>query len=293
MITFIDMGQSMFIFMLGFVGYIAFSSRLARRGTGAAWKYAAWRVGALYMFALIEEGALRILSGANVSWRGVLLTGTFANLAIGAFAAYLATYLIRHADKRLLIALALMLAHTALFALPLFNRYSSADDALRLPQFPWNAWNNAAVAILGTCFSQWMNMNPEDPRVGLRKRMLPAVAVCFAVCYCLDWLQPADAHDITTSLALMSVGSAGFMVAVCYAFGEIGFRVPVLTKFGRNLLPMFILVFIFGDRYARTLPREFLIEYPHVTLIAVGLAPLFLLGAIAGYLDRKNIVIRL
>jgi len=187
----------------------------------------------------------------------------------------------------------LMVIHTVLFALPLFNHYSPADDALRLPQFPWNAWNNAAVAILGTCFSQWMRMSPEDFRVGLRRRLLPAVAVCFVACYCIDWLQPADAHDVTTSLALMSVGSAGFMIAVCYALGEIGFRVPILTKFGKNLLPMFVLVFLFGDQYAGALPRDFLVAYPYFTVVLVGLLPLLVLGAIADFLDRRNIVVRL
>jgi hypothetical protein len=55
---------------------------------------------------------------------------------------------------------------------------------------------------------------------------------------------------------------------------------------------MFVLGFIFVDLYVGLFSKDFLVAYPLLTLILVGLTPLVMLSAVAYWLDKKGIVFR-
>ncbi|MBN2311116.1 MAG: hypothetical protein JXR94_19220 [Candidatus Hydrogenedentes bacterium] len=293
LLTLIDAGQQVFMFLIGFTGYIAFTSRLRKRGGRSAFFYAFRRVAALYLLAAVSDGLIPFLTDGHCDWHSLIYRATFANLAIGSFAAYVAIALFRDANSRLRLAALIALVHAVLFALPLFNHYTSDDSVLGLPLFPFISVNHATLAIVGTCFAQWIRDGRDDLDAVFRSRILPAVLLSLIGCYCVDWLQPAEHHDVNLSLVFLSVAFAGLLLSCFYCFGRIGYRIPVLTEYGRNLLLMFILTFFVGDMYARLFSKPFLLAYPVVAMILVGVLPLAVLAGIALFLDKKNIVFRL
>lgn len=287
-ITLIDIGQQIFMFVVGYVGYIAFTSRLEKKGAKAAWKHAMIRVGVLYLLAFIDDGLIDLATGGSISWKNVLYNGTLANIAIGSFAAYLGTYLIKKADKRILLSIGTMIFHSVMYALPFFEHYHQQEGIL----FPFNAINHASIAIAATCFSQWFKLDPEDPKIGFKTRILPAATLSYVACYMVDWLQAAEHHDVTTSLALMSIGTSGFMIAIFYGFEQLDFKIPLLSEFGKNLLLMFILTLVVGE-FVGIFSKESMITNPLITMLLIGVLPVVLLAALAVLLDRKNIIIKI
>jgi hypothetical protein len=296
MITIIDIGQQIFMFVMGFVAYIAFSSRLEKKGAKEAWKHGLIRVAILYIIAFLDDGLIGgdLLEG-GIGWiSNVLYNGTLANLAIGSLAAMVGVYFIKDADKRILLGIGIMVFHAIFYEIPVFDTYFSTGGGI---DFPFNALNHAAIAIIATCFSQWLKMDPDDITFGFKKRILPASSLAFIGCYCVDFLQQAEHHDVTTSLALMAIGTAGFMVAIFYGFEKLNFKVPALSEMGRNLLLLFILSFLFGDQLAllmlNTLGRDFLAANPLISLGLLGILPIAIEAGIAVLLAKKNIIIKI
>jgi hypothetical protein len=293
-ITIIDIGQQIFMFALGFVSYIAFTSRREKYGVGAAWKHGVIRVAILYALAFLDDGLIGgLIFNGEIPWDQVLYTGTLANLAIGSLFGYIATYIIpKSADKRMILSLAMLIVHATLYFVPGFDHYGPVDGPLI---FPWNAFNHGAIAIAGTCFSQWYKKDPNDPAVGFKKRILPAASLLIIAFYCFDWIQPAEHHDATTSLALLAIAASGFLIAVFYGFEKLNFKVPVLSEMGRNMLLLFIIAFIF-DIYVGFLAdnaRDFLITFPVLTMLLVGVLPIVIEAGIAILLAKKNIIVKI
>lgn len=287
LITIIDIGQQIFMFVMGFVGYISFSSRLKKYGPKKAWKHGMRRILLLYLLAFIDDGLLEMVVSGAPDWKCVLYGGILANLAIGSFAGYLAIYLIHDADKRILLSIGIMIFHSIMYALPYFEHYHTQSGVL----FPFISINHAAIAIAGTCFSQWFKLDPENPQVGFKKRILPAALLSYVAFYCIDWLQYAEHHDVTTSLALAAIGTSGFMIAIFYGFEQLGFKIPLLSEFGKNLLLMFILS-LFISIYVQAFSKDFLVAFPILALLLIGILPILPLAGIALFLDRKNIIIK-
>jgi len=292
LITIIDIGQQIFMFILGYVAYIAFTSRMKKKGTGAAWKHGVIRVAVLYGLAFLDDGLIGgLLFGDGIPWDEVLWYGTLANLAIGTFAAYLLAYLIpKSADKRLYVCVGILIVHAILYATPLFE-HKGLGGVGAIP-FPFNSLNHAAIAIAGTCFSQWYKMDSEDPNVGFKKRILPVATIFIIAFYCFDWIQPAEHHDATTSLAFLAIAASGFLIAVFYGFEKMNFRIPVLSEMGKNMLLLFILAFIF-DVAIGLLDRSFLMANPLITMLLIGVLPIVIEAGIALLLARYDIKIKI
>ncbi|WP_462325855.1 hypothetical protein [Desulfoplanes sp.] len=287
-ITIIDIGQQVFMFVLGFVGYISFRKRLENISTIAAWRHGLVRVGLLYLLAMIDDGVLEFILNKSFSIQDVLYAGTFANLAIGSFAAYFSLYIIKNAEKRMVLALIIMTIHSFLYANSNIIHYSSGVESI----FPFNAINHGAIAIIGTCFGQWYKAYEHNPDAAFKARILPVSTFFLVACYLLDWLQPAEHHDVTTALALMAVGRAGFMIALFYGLERIGFKIPLLSEFGKNMLLMFVLTPIL-QVYINIYSKNFLSSHPVTTLLLIGIFPVLLLAGLAVFLDRKNMVLKI
>jgi len=293
MITLIDTGQLIFLFLMGFAAYVAFSGRLRKRGRASAWAYAARRVVSLLALSFVGYGLLNMVKGTPVNWREVLYDGTLSRIALGAAAAYVATYFVRSADRRALMGIGAFVVHAFLFASYTVDRYPWIDDMLGRPKFPLGAFNLAGIAIVGSAFAQWVTREDCDLRVGFRRRIMPVSACMLLAAYCMEWVQPSEHHDVTTALALLSVGLSGLLVASTYALGEVGFTVPVLRPLGKNLILVFIVASQFVSRYVEAFPRTFLESYPYAGLFLVGALPIAGVALLTMVLEKRNIMIRL
>lgn len=292
-ITLIDVGQLMFMFIMGFVGYIAFSGRLEKRGAVPAWLYAARRFAGLYGLSIVSAALLPWLTGGFVNWKEALYDGTFSRLAIGALAAYAAVYVVRNADRRACLGFALFAVHAFLFESYRFDRYPWIDDMLGLTRFPFGAFNLAAICILGSVFAQWFQTYPGDPGKSMRERILPVATGSFIAAYCVEWIQPSEHHDVTTALALLSIGLTGYLVMASFGMGTLGIVIPALRAIGKNLLLVFIVTAEGVDRYLEAVADTAVATHPYATLLFVGVLPVVAVTVMAQFLERRNIVVKL
>ncbi len=290
MITMVDIGQQVFMFLMGFVAYLAFSSRLTKLGPASAWRYALRRVALLYLLAFLDDGLGPLLSRGELRWYNVLFHGTFANLALGALAGFAAMYLVRRAERRILLALAIMALHAWLYGRGWFWHWGLPAGSL--PRIPFDSINHMSVAIVGTCFGEWVFRTRDQIREAFAAKVLPGCIAFLSAAYCMDWLQPAEPHDVTTAHALLAIGMALFLFGTTYSFGQIGFSFPVLEKFGRNMLLMFILAFIIVDVYVAQFSKEFLLDHRFLAMVLVGITPLVVLYGIAHLLYVKGVAFR-
>ncbi len=292
MITFIDVGQALFLFVLGFVGYTAFTSRWRKRGGRSAFWYAARRVGILYALSFFFSVALRYLRGGRADWDNFFYNSPFALIAIGSFAAFLSIALCADADRRFGIAVGLTMLHGLLCAFPVLDGYTWLDDVFRFPEFPFGALGLSSMAIAGTCFGQWYKMDPDDPMVGIRTRMVPVSTAAFVAAYCVDWIQPAEHHEVNAALQLIALYMGGFMLLIFFAFGRVGIRFPLLSSLGKNLLLIFALGGLFNSFYLPLIPKAFLLEWPYLGLVLGGIVPVALFVWFAVILDKRGIMVR-
>ena len=292
-ITLIDVGQLMFMFIMGFVAYIAFSSRLEKRGAASAWLYALRRFAGLYGLSILSATLLPVLKGGQANWNEALYDGVLSRLAIGGLAAYTALDFVRNAARRGGGGLGLLAFRGFLFASYYFDRYPWIDDMLQRPKFPFGAFNLAAIAILGSAFGQWFAMRPGDPGAGIRERILPVATWCFAAAYCVEWIQPSEHHDVTTALALLSIGLTGYLVMASYAMGTLGIVVPALRAIGKNLLLVFIVTGEGIDMYLGAIANSAVEMNPYAVMLFVGVLPVVATTYMALFLEKRNIVVRL
>ena len=291
LITIIDVGQQIFMFVMGFAAYLAFTSRWSKKGGRAALLYGVRRVGLLFFLSFLEA-CVEFPGRHEIRWNEVLWEGTLAKLGIGALAAYATIALIRDANRRFLFGLGVLAVHAVLYALPWFDHYGYANDLPATIKFPFGAVNLAAVAVIATCFAQWVWTHPEGFAVAFRQRIAPTSFYALGACYCMNWVQPAHHHDVTAALALFAVGISGLMLTMCFGFGELGIRFPLLTPLGKNLLLTFVLAAVVVDMYIGLYDREFLAQSPFLTLLLVGVLPATILAAVAVFFDRRNIILR-
>lgn len=292
-ITLIDAGQMMFIFIVGFAGYIAFQSRLEKRGAATAWRYAGRRVAGLYGLSIVGETVIEPLTGGKAHWELALYDGILSRIAIGALAAYAAVYFLRSANRRMAVAIAMLVVHAFLFASYAFDRNPWFDDILQLPPFPFGLWSMAACAIAGTAFSGWLFHESADVQTGFRQRVVPAGTMALMAAYCTEWLQPAEHQDVTAGLSLLAIGLSAHMIASAYAFQTFGWGSKVLRLMGRNLLLLFVITAVGVDQYAKLFVTTFRPMHPYVALAFVGVLPIAAIMGLAILLDKKNVVFRL
>ncbi len=292
LITFIDAGQALFVFMMGFVGYMAFTSRLSKRGVLSAIFYALRRMVLLYALAAIDSVFLNYLEHGEIRWAEFLYLGTFSCIALGSLAAFASILICSRADARMLGAFALVLVHAVLYEFPQFDHREWYEDVLNPARFPFGAFGLCIVAVIGTCFGQWYLQDPNDPMVGFRNRIAPVSTLAMIGAYCMDWIQSAEHHDTTASLQLLAVAYGGYMLMIFYTFGLAGVRFPLLSSLGKNLLLLFAVGGIAMGIYIAVLPKTLLMASPFYALLLVGILPILALGLFAKFLEWRGIMVR-
>jgi hypothetical protein len=294
MITIIDIGQQILMFVMGFVATIAYYSHVEKEGELAAFLHFLRRfVALIFLSIVIESNFFATFNPMEWSLVSVFWTSTFPNLAWGGLMAnLLLRFMKRKPDQRLVVAVLIMIVHSILFEIPSVQAWEWVIDEKVIFRVPWNTINHISIAILGTCAYDWYTWNTDDDKYkGWRERILPVGAICFAANYLWDFLQPAEHHDATTALSLNAIATSLFMLFIFYSFYQVGFKIPALNVLGKNLLLMFLLTGAW-DPWLSMFDHAYLAANPVIAMLVVGVIPIILSWLIAWILDKKKIIIK-
>lgn len=300
MITIIDIGQQIFIFMVGFVLCLSYYSHIEKKGKSNTYKNLVFRLVGLAIISFIYDGLM--WNGLDHvwsldEWRWQLFEGTFATIFWSSLIAFLVLDLTRNKpDSRLWIGLVIIILHGIAYQIAgvtqpwgLVPRWSNPWE------LPWNTINHIAIAIIGTCTAEWMVRTPEE--IGIKKRLLPMAVLSFTGCYLVNYIQPAFHGDATISLALMAIGTSQFIMFIFYQFEKVKFKIPLLSELGRNLLLNVILLEIFMELLG-LLGGEIGLDHAFfvgtllgriIGMVWVGILPILLLWAVSWLLDKKHV----
>ena len=301
MITIIDVGQPIFLFFVGFSGYIAFSSRLKKTGVLGAWRYGGVRIALLYALSAIgkiindpprEEHASWAQYFSGFNWYAVLSVDVLAIIAVGCIGTYVAITFFRKALHRVMLALGIFIAHAFVYALYWTDRHTGMDYMLGLPEFPILTLALMGLSILGSGFGQWVHESREDVGSALRERIVPWSCGCLMVSFLLEWVQPSEHHDGTMALMLLAAGLSGLLVTVLYCMEQVGIMLVTLRALGRNLLLVFIIGAVLFEIYLDAIPDIWIQNYPLAAMVCIGFIPIFSVVLVTRVLERYNIVFR-
>ena len=293
MITIIDIGQQILMFVMGFVGALAYYRHLENEGETGAFLHLLRRFLALMFIAFLIEGVFDGFDTTEWNLVGVFWTGTFSNLAWGGLVSLLLVRIMKHKpDQRLIIAVVILVIHAILFEIASVRAWEWVIDGQTFFKVPWNTINHIPIAIVGTCTYDWyMLKTDEDQHNGWRSRILPVAVFAFAFNYILDYLQPAEHHDVTSSLALNAIATSMFMLFIFYSFSIIDFEIPALTVMGKNILFMFLLTGLW-EPWLDLFSHAELVANPLMGLLVVGVFPMVFSWFIAWMLEKNNIIIK-
>lgn len=284
MITLIDLGQQIFIFLVGFMQGFAILKRKQRAEENLVWKHLAWR-----FFGIVGLNVLHMIVSGDINAYSMIFGGTLAQIAWAGLAAGLAALYIENADKRLLLGLGIMVVHSILFEIPILNDWSAGSFRM-----PYNNINHVAIAIVASAFTlYYFNRDATINEEGIKNRVLPGMFLMFIGAYLVHFVQWAEHTDATTSLSLLAIGTSLLATYVFYKMEQDGFSIPGLSSFGKNLLAIFILEMIIIELIYIPIIVNFIRISFLLDMILVGILPIVLIWIIAYILDWKNIIIKI
>ncbi|MEX2682494.1 MAG: hypothetical protein Q6373_012905 [Candidatus Sigynarchaeota archaeon] len=234
MITLIDIGQLLFVFVMGLMIPLSWKQHKAKGGTGYAVGQLLVRLGWFYLIAGVM---------GDFDLTSMFLTNTFAVLAASMVFATLAAALVKDPDKRLYLNIALLIALGILYAPPyILNGGPTNGIAI----IPLNLLGATIVAIQGGIFMEWFvrarDTNSMDDAL---RRIMKASVIAWVACFIMDYFWWADHHAMNVSIVLMSIGAGGFLLVIFHYLETKKFSVIGLNPFGRNTLLAFMLALPF------------------------------------------------
>jgi hypothetical protein len=153
-----------------------------------------------------------------------------------------------------------------------------------------------AAAVAGWIFKPDGTINENN----WKKKVLP-LAFGFMVLSYVSWfVQWTDHHQVNMSLSTMAIGFSSLMIFTFYKMEQVGFRAPILTPLGKNMLLVFIFSMLINELVYM---EQFLIPFgligntvwygPLINLALAGIAPTILMWAIVWPMHRYNLVLKL
>ena len=361
-ITIVDLGSQIFMFMLGISMGLSFRSKVEKKGTGYAWLTVLHRVLSFFwisqvisvdfdfpllkiialivwfvititaavfrnikkfkdtiytplfgaIWALISiilwcvQARLPNVIGSGYFW-GAFFNEAMAHLAWGTLIAAIFVWLVKKPDYRIIASIIIYIAHAIMWEFE-----GAINTAVRAfwPQWdiPFDVLGMGAIAIAASCVWDWMNMDPTDQKVGMRKRVIPLLFISGVLHFIIDFFQTAEHHGINLSIGLLAFAFCCLLVVAFFSLENyFKFKVPFLTHLGRNALFLFLFQGIFTLTYPEiwgsalefrtqmaTLFGGLPLTHPLVDLMAViiFLAPMLVMYLVAWIFDRYNIHIR-
>jgi hypothetical protein len=295
--TIIDLGSSLFMFILGVTIPISFRSKQQKFGTKGAVIRLLVRVGAFI-------GLQAVTDFFYVNYRGLLLgqNSTLSALGLGTLIGGVATWLVKNPDRRALIAVALLAVHGTLYLIPGLAafRYNSGVSLVWIgggPFFdeymiPYELLSFGAISIMGTCFWDWFNK--DKPVEAIKARHLPVAMYSLIACFIVMWFIPFEHHDLTVSQDLLAISTGYFLLVLFFSFEHLfKFKFPLLTPMGRNALVLYAIGIIPGTLLGEIGAFDALTpEIAWVGLLYCA-GSVALVGFFGWYLDKKKIYLRL
>jgi hypothetical protein len=238
LITLIDIGQMLFVFVMGLMLPMTWRSHKEHGGTGYAIGQLLIRLGWFYLIAGVMD---------EFDLKAMFLTNTFAVLAASMVVATLVAAIVKDPNIRFYVNIVLMGALTVLYALPDVKTGLGSIFGLSsgIEVVPLNLLGASIVAIQGGIFMEWFTKAKETPDDAL-KRIMKMSTIMYVACFLIDYFWWADHKAMNTSLVLMSIGSGGFLFVIFRVFEDrFKFTIPGLNPFGRNTLLAFMLALPF------------------------------------------------
>ncbi|MHA1611260.1 MAG: hypothetical protein ACTSVZ_12250 [Promethearchaeota archaeon] len=284
-ITIMDIGQQIFIFLVGFMQGFAIFKRMDKNADQKQlWIHIIKRFLLVIILSIIHSFG----KGEGFNTYFIFFEGTMANIAWAGLAAGIAALYIPKADHRLFVGLGFMLIHSILYAIPGLNEWKSGDW-----KFPYSVINHIAIGIIATAYTSWFfTKEGKISKETIRSRVLPVSTAFFIAEYCLDFIQWSDHHDVTTPLAMLAIASSGFLIFIFYKMDEEDFHILGLTAFGKNMLTIFILEMVIIELVYIPLIEGIAGLNVFLDMLILGMLPVVMMWAIAKALEKFDIYIK-
>ena len=272
--TVIDLVAPLFIYAMGLTYGLSFRRRLRRDGAWNTYQHFLVRYLALlgmgYLITLVWE--LSGIQPPSVNW-GLLqalgAAGLIALLFIGLPAAW-----------RWVIGLAMLAIYQILL-----DRFWLADVLLAPHNGPWGAFSWGAMLILATALADLYH----DER--LSKRVYPLVSAGLAIIgLLLALVVPLSKHRASASYVLLSLGLSGLLFFLFYILADKqGWRLPILTDWGRNPLLLYLLHYVLLAVFVLPPIPSWYVEAPWWLVIIQISALLAILSWVGRYLNQRKL----
>jgi hypothetical protein len=210
-ITLIDLGAAIFIFLVGFMQ--AFTVLKRSQKIDEKWRiflHILFRAGLVWILAIIHI----LGSGKDFGdWQEMVYNGTLAHIAWAGLAAGIVSLFVKKADIRFWIGFALMICTTAVWIMidpmpPYSPLFTSGFLEEILPVLGYIEIAIISAAVAGWVFNDDGSINEKN----WKRRILP-FAFGFMVLSFLSWfIQWADHHQVNMSLSTMAIGFSTLMI---------------------------------------------------------------------------------
>jgi hypothetical protein len=209
-----------------------YTDKLYRPLIGMLWALTSmglWMIQARYPTALIGSGYLKT----------VFFGEALSHLAIGTLFAAIFVFLIKKPDLRIIVSIFMFIAHFVMW------EFEGAINAAMVfwPKWgiPFDSLGMGAIAIAASCVWDWMNIDPDNQKEGMKKRVIPFFLIAGILHFIVDFFQPGDHHGINTSISLLAIAFSTLLVVVFFSLEFFfNFKIPFLTHLGRNALFLFL-----------------------------------------------------
>jgi hypothetical protein len=281
LITIIDVGKHIFIFLVGFMAAFSVNKRL-NKGIKSE---IIWLRIIRRLIAILAINAIALLQVEIKLIRDFLIDTTLGYIAWVGFIVSVITFFIRKADYRFFIGI---IPFVTQFILDLF---------LDLDRIWMNLMGLVGIGLVASAFTSWMIK--EDNTVeesNFKKRILPISVGSFLVMFLVEFIQWADQELSTVAICAMGIGISGLALFLFYQMEKSQFKVPILSPLGKNLLIVIILVWVLiQTMYLDLFLIEFIqanLLYPFYHLIYAGIVPIVIIWGIAKVLDELKLFLR-
>jgi predicted acyltransferase len=277
-ITLIDVGQQIFIFL---VGYMAAFSVIKLRANGKTEKEVWIRIIRRFIAILILNAVHMTVQGTD-DVASFVFDSTLGMIAWAGLIAAICTLFVSKSDLRLVLGLIPLVIQ---FILSLFTS---------IPDMWSELLAHIAIGIIATAYTGWMlkgDGSVDDSH--FKDRVLPVTFSMFTIMYLVEFIQWADHHGATVPVATMAIGLSGIAVYIFYKIEQDGYQISLLTTFGKNLLMMFLLEMVIIELvYIDLFLVDFVRINPWLDLILAGVIPILILWILAKILAKYNLYLR-
>jgi len=285
LITLIDLGWPIFMFMVGFMqGFAVLKRKEKGLSDGKIWMH----IGKRFIIIMILSVVHGFVGGNDHSYF-IIAEGTLANIAWTGLAAGIAALYIQKAKFRLIAGLGVMLVHSILYMFEGIHNWTAGYW-----EFPFQVINHIAIGLIASAYTLWfLTPKGEINKEGIKKNVLPVTIAFVITSYLLDFIQWSDEHKASTPLALLAIAVCAFSLYAFYRFDQDEFHIPGLSTFGKNMLMVFAFSMILNELVYFPLIESYLGIHGFFDMVLLGIMPIFLMWIIVKIFEKFNLIVKI